>query len=327
MYSSPRARRESRLGAKPARTTLTLLPVVIASLILAACNLSNGEPAPAPEQEAATPVALSQRCRGDGAVQTWLLLPLDPPESELMAAYNDRQVIEFQATVIGQDDDPARQPHRRFILREAAEGVTLILDYQGDPPPLVQGQSYRMVAWADLAPPASEPITTTESVAAGPALPPSNGYELQIFDSAGLLFVGLTDVDLQDDPLDIRLENIPGECAPVPAAGNLCVAGRQVQPLRIQWGQEELSLYPGDDGQLQHLGASYVVALFRNRQVTYAEPACADYSEHQRSLRIDRVQPPPVLPTLPPITGTLTTTLPITLTIPLTGTVPVPPAP
>lgn len=93
---------------------------------------------------------IPERCQGDGAVQTWLLLPETPnsPSSELLAAYQARQVIEFRATVIGQDDSPARQPHRRFLLREAAEGINLWLDYQGDPPPLVLDQSYRFIAWA-----------------------------------------------------------------------------------------------------------------------------------------------------------------------------------
>jgi hypothetical protein len=92
-----------------------------------------------------------------------------------------------------------------------------------------------------------------------------------------------------------------------------------VLPATVQWGDSELTLYPGEDGLLTNQGATYTVALFRNRAVVYAESSCEGYSEHQRSLRIDRVDP---LPVLPPITGTLTSTLPITPTAPLTGTTP-----
>lgn len=317
----PKAQRRSRLSSGATRTALTLLLAVI-TLLLAACSLPSSAPTPAPGAPTPAPVAQPERCRNDGAVQTWLLLPLDPPDSELMAAYQERQVIEFQATVSGQDDSPALQPHRRFILQEAAEGVTLLLDYQGDPPPLVPGQSYRFIAWADLAPPASEPITVTQEPPAGPALPDSRGYELQIYDSAGLLFVGLTDVDVQDDPLDLRLESLAGECVPAPAPRAPCVASRQVLPLRVQWGEEEISLYPGEDGQVRHEGAAYLVSLFRNRQVIYAEPPCTGYREHLRSLRIDRSDPPPVIAPPPPITSTT----PLTATTPLAET-PIAPTP
>jgi hypothetical protein len=108
---------------------------------------------------------------------------------------------------------------------------------------------------------------------------------------------------------------------------NACVQSRQVLPATVRWGDSELTLYPGEDGLLTYQGATYAVALFRNRAVVYAESSCEGYSEHQRSLRIDRIDPLPVLPVLPPITGTLTTTLPITPTAPLTGTTPLPTAP
>lgn len=303
--------RKSGLGARTGRCVLLAL---ISVLILAACTPTSSDPTAEPDAAEPSAVSLPQRCLGDGAVQTWLLLPLDPPESELLAAYHERQVIEFQAQVVGRDDSPALQPHRRFILQEAAEGITLALDYQGDAPLLIQGQSYRFVAWADFAPPASEPITATEQAVAGLPLPASRGYELQIYDDDGLLFVGLTDVAAPDGPLGVRMEDAPGACAPAPAPNNPCVASRQVMPLRVQWGQEELILHPGEDGQLQAQGATFVLSLFRNRQVTYAEPACGGYSEHRRSLRIDRIDPPPII--LAPV--------PITTTVPLTDTTPLP---
>jgi hypothetical protein len=240
-----------------------------------------------------------------------------------MAAYQDRQVIEFQATVIGQDDNPALQPHRRFILREAAEGITLLLDYQGDPPLLIQGQTYRIVAWADLLSVPEDLAAATPSADPRASIPESRGYEVQVYDSAGLLFLGRTDVDDPDDPLGLRVSNATGECPAAPAPQNACVQSRQVLPATIGWDDAELTLYPGEDGLLVHQGATYSAALFRNRQVIYADPPCPDYSEHRRSLRIDRVDPLPVLPVLPPITETLTTTLSITLTAPLTGTAPV----
>jgi hypothetical protein len=252
---------------------------------------------------------------------------LDQQPSELVAAYERGQVIEFQATVIGQDDNPALQPHRRFILREAAEGITLLLDYQGDPPPLIQGQSYRFIAWADLltegqAAPIAPPPTDPRAL-----IPASSGYELQVFDSAGLLFLGRTDVEEQEDPLGVSFSNADGACPAVPTTQNACVQSRRALPLTVRWNGDELTLYPGEDGLLAHEGATYTVALFRNREVIWGEPPCLDYNEHRRSLRIDRVDPLPVLPVLPPITATITTTLPITLTAPLTETSPMPPAP
>jgi hypothetical protein len=260
-------------------------------------------------------------------VQTWLLLPLDPPQSDLLAAYQDRQVIEFQATVIGQDDAPALQPHRRFILSEAAEGITLLLDYQGDPPPLIQGQSYRFIAWADLVAAPAALAAATPASDPRAAIPDSRGYEVQVYDSAGLLFLGRTDVDEQDDLLGLQMSDTAGECPAAPAPQNACVQSRQVLPVTVRWGDTELTLYPGEEDLLTYQGGTYAVALFRNRQVIYADPLCADYHEHQRSLRIDRVDPLPVLPVLPLITETLTTTLPLTLTAPLTETAPVLPVP
>ncbi|HSN74347.1 MAG TPA: hypothetical protein VL334_04520 [Anaerolineae bacterium] len=321
MPSRSHAWRGSSLSTGGVGSGLASLAVLLL-LTLTSCAQPGGEPAPAPGEQAPVPVELPERCRGDGAVQTWLLLPLDPPQSELLTAYEDRQVIEFQATVIGSDDSPALQPHRRFILSEAAEGITLLLDYQGDPPPLIQGQSYRFIAWADLLDSdAGSPLTPTPTDPRE-LIPASRGYEVQIYDSAGLLFLGRTDVEEQDDPLGLRVSNAAGECPAAPAPQNACVQSRQVMPATIRWGDAELTLYPGEDGMLAYQGGVYSAALFRNRQVVYVEPPCEDYHEHQRSLRIDRVDPLPVLPTLAPITGTLTTTLPITLTAPLTETAP-----
>lgn len=299
------------------RAWASLLALVV--LLLAACTQPGSEPAPAPGEQAAAPVTLPERCRGDGAVQTWQLLPLDPPQSELLAAYQGREVIEFQATVIGQDDAPALQPHRRFILREAAEGVTLLLDYQGDPPLLIQGQSYRFIAWADQVSAQDGQATATPSNDPRDAIPPSRGYELQIYDSAGLLFLGRTDVDEQDNALGLQVSNAPSECPAAPAPQNDCVLSRQVLPVTLRWGDAELTLYPGEEDRLTYQGGTYVVALFRNRALVYPDAPCQGYHEHQRSLRIDRIDPLPVLPALPPITGTITATLPaITATVPFT---------
>ncbi len=127
----------------------------------------------------------------------------------------------------------------------------------------------------------------------------------------------------QDDALELQLLDAPSDCPAVPArpAQSACVQSRTTSPLTVRWGGDELVLYPGEDGLLAHRGASYRVALFRNRQVAYVDPPCADYREHQRSLRIDRVEPPPVLPAPPAITTTvtasLTTTLPLTMPVPL----------
>ncbi len=291
-----------------------------ALLILAlagACTGVSDEPAIDPGQPAVAPIDVPAQCSGDGAVQTWLLLPVDQQPSELLAAYQDRQVIEFQATVVGMDDSPALQPHRRFLLSEAAEGVSLWLDYQGDPPPLIQGQGYRFIAWADLATAAATPVATTSPADPRAAIPQSRGYELQVFDSAGLLFLGSTDVEETEEVLDLQLVDADGNCPAVPAPQNTCVESRTTLPLLVRWGNDELALYPGEDGQMIHQGATFVVSLFRNRAVVLAEPPCPDYDEHRRSLRIDRIDPLPVLPVLPPITGTITSTLPVTLTAPL----------
>lgn len=311
----------------PVRMWQAALAGLLALALMGACVSGDSPPAAEPDQPAAESVEVPEQCRGDGAVQTWLLLPVEEKPSELLAAYQDRQVIEFQATVIGQDDNPALQPHRRFLLQEAAEGVILWLDYQGDPPPLVQGQSYRFIAWVDLAPAEPTPEGATPSADPRDAIPAGRSYELQAFDSAGLLFLGSTDVQEQEETLGLQLVDAGGDCPAVPAPRNACVSSRATLPLLVRWGDEELVLYPGEDGQMTHQGATYVVSLFRNREVAMAEPPCSDYSEHRRSLRIDRIDPLPVLPVLPPITGTITTTLPITLTAPLTGTAPLPPAP
>lgn len=309
-------------GRRQRRWRAALAALLAAPLLLISCVQRDDALAPAPAEQVVTPVELPERCRGDGAVQTWLLLPLDPPQSELLTAYQERQVIEFQATVIGLDDSPALQPHRRFILREAAEDLTLLLDYQGDPPPLIQGQSYRFMAWADWVTAPWEVITATPPADPRAAIPPSRGYEVQVYDDAGLLFLGRTDVDEEDDSLRLQISDAAGECPAVPVPQNACVQSRQTLPAKIRWGNAEVTLYPGEDGQLTYQGGTYAVALFRNRQVVYAEPPCADYREHRRSLRIDRIDPLPVLPVLPPITETLTTTLPVTLTTPLTETTP-----
>jgi hypothetical protein len=311
--------------------------LVLLGLLLAACSAPDVDLAPA--QVGATPTLALQPdyCRGDGAVQSWLLLPLDPPESDLMTAYRAGQVIEFNATVIGAIDEFARLPHRAFVLGEVAEGITMTLDYQGDPPPLLVGQTYRMVAWAypRVAAP-QEPgqtITITNAPGLDAVLPlalPGRGllenyqsYELQVFDDLGLLFLGGTDVGLQDDPLGIQLaSSVEKNCPPVPAPQNVCVQSRQVQPLIIRLGDAELTLYPGDDGQLTYRDMLYEVSVFRNRQVQEADPPCTNYYEHRRSLRIERLQPPPLPPALPPITATLTTTLPITSTLPITPLLP-----
>lgn len=304
-----------------------LLVALVTALVIAGCSAANDQ---APTGEAdSTPVAVTVpvRCRGDGAVQTWLLLPAGPPDSSLMTAYREDQVIEFQAQVLGVKDDIARTPHRAFVLAEVAEGITLTLDYQGDPPPLVLGQPYRMVAWtspAAVTTPPSTPLTEA-TVQANPfqaraSLERFQGYELQVFDSAGLLFLGATDVSLQDDPLGIVLEDADGECPAVPVPANRCVAERQVRPLRVRWGADTVTLYPGEDGELRHNGRVFRVSLFRNRNVQYAEPACPDYFEHRRSLRIERLDPPPVVLPLP----TLTTTATVTITAPTTLTVTAP---
>lgn len=310
---------------------LSLLAALVLVGALAGCSVPQLAPDPAlPDVVSEPQIALPAQCRGDGAPQTWLLLPLDPPESQLTTAYRAGQVVEFQARVLEQDDDPARAPHRRLILAEAAEGITLTLDYQGDPPPLALDQSYRLVAWADIVAGSLSPEPTgTASTASAPtaALPESQGYGLQVFDAAGLLFVGLTNADLRDDPLDIELTDAPGECPAVPVPSNPCVVSRQVHPLEIRWGSETIRLYPGEDDILSHRGALYEVSLYRNRQLAFPEPACAGYSELTRSLRIERLDPPPVIVAPPTVTGTLTTTLPLSASELLTGTAPIITAP
>ena len=319
--------RSGRPGLRSRTPGAALAALLLIGLLASACTGENSQPAAEPSQSVAAPIDVPAQCSGDGAVQTWLLLPAEQKPSELLAAYQDRQVIEFQATVVGQDDSPALQPHRRFLLREAAEGVMLWLDYQGDPPPLVQSQSYRFVAWADLVTNVATPAATAAPNDPRAAIPDSRGYELQAHDSAGLLFLGLTDVEEEDDSLGLQIVDANSDCPAMPAPQNACVQSRTTLPLLIRWGDDELVLYPGEDGQTIYQGATYVASLFRNRQVTPAEPPCPDYYEHRRSLRIDRIDPPPVLPVLPPITGTITSTLPVTLTAPLTGTAPLPATP
>ena len=296
--------------------------LILLILLLSSCSLPDAGSTPAaPDRKPETVAAIPDKCRGDGAVQTWQLLPVQPATSELMAAYDDREVVEFSGAVFGSDDDPSRQPHRRYLISEAAEGITITLDYQGDPPPLAVGPRYRFVAWAGFVPPPANPFTATVTPTPLNQLPDAAGYELQVHDSIGLLFLGLTDTDLADDPLGIEVSNAEGDCPTVVITNNPCVESRQVQPLRIRWDNNEITLYPGEDGQLQHQGMIYEVSVFRNRQVTYAEPACAGYSEHARSLRVDRIDPPPVVPAPP---TPVTPTLPLTGTEPLSGAVPIP---
>lgn len=300
---------------------------ILIILLLSSCSLPDAGSAPAAlDREPVAVAAIPDKCRGDGAVQTWQLLPVQPATSELMAAYGDREVVEFSGSVFGSDDDPSRQPHRRYLISEAAEGITITLDYQGDPPPLAVGPRYRFVAWADFVPSPANPLTATVTPTPLNQLPDAAGYELQVHDSIGLLFLGLTDTDLADDPLGIEVSNAEGDCPAVVITNNPCIETRQVQPLRIRWDNNEITLYPGEDGQLQHQGMTYNVSVFRNRQVTYTEPGCAGYSEHARSLRVDRIDPPPVVPAPP---------TPVTPTLPLTGTeslsgaelIPLPPPP
>ena len=295
------------------RLRLIIIPLV---LLLSSCSPPDAGSTPAaPNKTPKTETALPDKCRGDGAVQTWQLLPAQPVVSGLMAAYDDREVVEFSGAVFGSDDDPSRQPHRRYLIREAAEGITVTLDYQGDPPPLAVGPRYRFVAWADFLPAQTEPTSDTVAPAPRGELPDASSYELQVHDAIGLLFLGLTDTDLADDPLGIQVSDAEGDCPAVVITNNPCVETRQVQPLRIRWGDDEITLYPGEDGALQHDGASYEVSLFRNRQVRFVDPACPGYIEHHRSLRIERIDPPPALP-MP--SGPLTATVPLTATTPLT---------
>jgi hypothetical protein len=52
----------------------------------------------------------------------------------------------------------------------------------------------------------------------------------------------------------------------------------------------------------------------------YPETPCLDYYEHQRSLRVERIDPPPEVPTPE---GTITATLLLSPTQPLSVTVPI----
>jgi hypothetical protein len=125
---------------------------------------------------------------------------------------------------------------------------------------------------------------------------------------------------LQDDPLAIELVDADGECPEVKILNNACVQMRQVRPLRVRWDDAEVLLYPGEDGELSLDGRKYQVSLYRNRALALADDACPGYWEHRRSLRLQRVEPPPAVPVLPTITVTpsLTTTAPPTLTLPIT---------
>lgn len=295
---------------------------LILAIVLAACTLPTEIPdARLSDDATPTPVPQPAHCQGDGAVQTWLLIPTEQETSNLMRAYGELKVIEFSAQVVGRDDNPARLPHRSLLLREIAEGITLTLDYQGDPPPLLEGQEVRLVAWANLVPPAEDTTAGNDDRLSGLKLPLSQGYELQVFDDLGLLFLGVTDVDLRDDPLEIEMVQAEGDCPAVPVPDNPCLTERQVVPLRVVWDGQEVTLYPGQDGELVLGDARYQVSLFRSRLVRAADPACPDYYEHTRSLRIQRVDPPPVSPRLE-VTATLTATLPPTTTGPITPLLP-----
>ncbi len=292
-----------------------LLSLLLLSLLLSSCSVPNvGSTPVAPGETPRAEAALPEQCRGDGVVQTWQLLPVQPPESDLMTAYENREVVEFSGTVFASDDDLSRLPHRRYLIRAAAEGITVTLDYLGDPPPLTMGPRYRFVAWADFLQ-LSELASDAGTPSASDGLPDANSYELQVYDTRGLLFLGLTDTDLSDDPLGVRISDAESDCPPVMITNNPCVETRQVHPLRIQWGEDEITLYPGEDGSLQHDGASYEVSLFRNRRTQLVNPACPNYREHQRSLRIERLDPPPDLPAP---SEPLTPTTPLTSTTPLT---------
>jgi len=274
---------------------LLLLICLLALALLAGCVLPGSDGLPIPLLSTPTPPPLPDQCLGDGAVQSWRIEPLDPPEAELLAAYQAGQIIDFQAEALWFSDDPARLPLRSFTLHELAEGITVTLDYLGDPPPLMLGQNYHMIAWANAA-----------------------SSELQVVDETGLLFLGATDVNLQDDPLAISLSNGASECPVVPAAGERCLVSRQVVPLELRWGDQALTLYPGEDARLVHDNALFQVSLFRNRLVTYADPPCPDFLENERSLRIERLQPPPQPPTL--LIEPITATTPITGRFPITDT-------
>ncbi|MER2597961.1 MAG: hypothetical protein ABTQ73_00385 [Caldilineales bacterium] len=298
----------------PSRLTrsLRLLILLLVLLWTTACNKAVPAPISLAEQTAAPLGNLPLACQGDGAVQTWLLLPADDKPVQVMEAYAAGQVIELEATVVGQDDAPALQPHRRLLLRDAAEGIGLWLDYQGDPPPLVQGMRYRFVAWADLRQAQPTPM------AGRPAIPLAARYAVAVYDRAGLLFLGLTDVaetDISAELPGFSLQNGNSDC-PAMATNNACVASRSVLPLQITWGEAQVMLYPGEDAELAYGGARYTVELFRNRQTQAIDPPCTDYFEHQRSLRLDRFEPAPFAPAVP-IAPPLSPVAPITATVPI----------
>ncbi|MCS6845210.1 MAG: hypothetical protein NZ528_12955 [Caldilineales bacterium] len=299
--------------------------LLLICLLLAGCTAPNLQPTSPPDAADDEAVPVPPECAGDGAVQTWVLWPVDPANSALMEAYRGGQVVEFTATVLAAVEEFSRLPHRAFLLRELGEGVTLLLDYQGDPPPLVVGQTYGLVAWApplDTPLPEPAPVVTTTAVPGLPAplalpdrasLEHHAGYELQLFDDLGLLFYGATDAPGEEAPLGLSLSDAAGNCPSVAARASTCVARRQVLPLAARWDDAELTLYPGQDGLLLFQGQQFVLSLFRNRRVETADQPCPGYYEHRRSLRLDRVDPPPVAPPRPTATATLTATLPITL--------------
>jgi hypothetical protein len=120
--------------------------------------------------------------------------------------------------------------------------------------------------------------------------------------------------------LAIELADAEGECPQVTILNNACVQMRQVRPLRVRWDDAEVVLYPGEDRELSMDGRKYQVSLYRNRTVVLADEPCPGYWEHRRSLRLQRVEPPPVVPALPPstVTPSLTTTVPLTVPLPIT---------
>lgn len=295
------------------RRAAGLLALLLALASASACTKAGSAPISVAEQTAAPLTDLPAACQGDGAVQTWLLLPADDKPAQVMEAYAAGQVIDLEATVVGQDDAPALQPHRRLLLRDAAEGIGVWLDYQGDPPPLVQGMRYRFVAWADRRPLQAQPTPATGRV----AIPQAASYALAVYDNAGLLFLGLTDVAEADVSAELPgfiLQNGDGDC-PAMATSNACVASRRVLPLQLAWDDALVMLFPGDNGELAHGGARYEVELFRNRQTQPVDPPCADYYEHQQSLRLDRFEPAPFAPATP----TIAPAAPITATAPISG--------
>ncbi|MEA3337455.1 MAG: hypothetical protein U9R25_16265 [Chloroflexota bacterium] len=328
---------QSRLRTRSYRTTLFLASALcLLAMLLVACVLPEELPAPRPINITPTPIVQPEHCTGDGAIQSWILLPDDPLSPDLLTAYANGQIIEFQASLLATDEDPVNLPHRSFTLGEVAEGITLTLDYLGDPPPLAVNQSYRMIAWTDLIEPLTRTMTTaqlsptatiTSTVTIRRYLPQSHGYELQVYDDHGLLFLGATDVDLLDDSLLMSTAEADSDC-PVISTIDMdgCRIDRQVMPLLFQWQDKELTLYPGEDGQMRQGAAVYQVSVFRNRVTEFDQSTCPDYYENTRSIRVERLFPLPTAPLLPdqPLTVTvpLTTGQPLTTTIPLTGGTP-----